>query len=176
MGWSQWCQTVPLIDIFSNESLNSQLFLLLFFFFFFFEIPISRSTGNVMQQLKGLAWNTIALCGRAVKWNTQYFTECACTCKKALKLNFYSGHFWLMFLGLPSMFFEGLDDLILHEINAWLVEWMTVADPGFPVEGGVDLVGGGRGPPRWLHFENFACQNERIWTHRGARAGCAPPP
>ena len=31
---------------------------------------------------------------------------------------------------------------------------------------------GDRGPPRWLCFENFACQNERIWTHRGAR----PPP
>ena len=42
----------------------------------------------------------------------------------------------------------------------------TVADPGFPVEGGVDLVGG-RGLPRQLRFENFVCQNERIWTLRG---------
>ena len=41
--------------------------------------------------------------------------------------------------------------------------------------GGVDLVGGGRGPPRRLRFENFACQNERIWTRRGARTGRAPP-
>ena len=39
----------------------------------------------------------------------------------------------------------------------------TVADPGFPVEGGVDLVGG-HGLPRRLHFENFVCQTERIWT------------
>ena len=51
----------------------------------------------------------------------------------------------------------------------------AVADPGFPVGGGWDLVGGGRGPPRWLHFENFACQNERIWTRGGGgRAGRAP--
>ena len=34
--------------------------------------------------------------------------------------------------------------------------------------------GGGRGPPRRLRFENFACQNERILTRRGARAGRAP--
>ena len=34
---------------------------------------------------------------------------------------------------------------------------------------------GSHGPPRWLRFENFACQNERIWTRRGgARAGRAP--
>ena len=48
----------------------------------------------------------------------------------------------------------------------------AVADPGFPI--------GGRGPcrgcglPRQLHFENFVCQNERIWTRRGACAGYAP--
>ena len=41
----------------------------------------------------------------------------------------------------------------------------TVADPGFPV-GGINLVGEGRGFPRQLRFENFVCQNERIWTLR----------
>ena len=52
----------------------------------------------------------------------------------------------------------------------------TVADPGFPVGGGRGPRRGGRGPPRWLCFKNFACQNERIWTRRGgARAGRAPP-
>ena len=40
-----------------------------------------------------------------------------------------------------------------------------VADPGFSV--------GGRGLPRWLHFVKFVCQNERIGSFRGARAGCA---
>ena len=42
---------------------------------------------------------------------------------------------------------------------------------------------GGRGPrrrgcglPRWLHFENFVCQNERIGTLRGGHAPGAPPP
>ena len=35
-------------------------------------------------------------------------------------------------------------------------------DPGYPV--------GGRGLPKQLHFENFVCQNERIWT----LGGCAP--
>ena len=34
---------------------------------------------------------------------------------------------------------------------------------------------GGRGPPRWLHFENFACQNERIWTRRGGARRARPP-
>ena len=40
--------------------------------------------------------------------------------------------------------------------------------------GGVGRRRGDRGPPRRLRFENFACQNERIWTRRGARAGRAP--
>ena len=62
----------------------------------------------------------------------------------------------------------------------WLCIWvmgsmiMSVADPGFPVGGGADLVGG-RQLPRRLRFEKFVCQNERIWTRRGARAGGAPP-
>ena len=52
----------------------------------------------------------------------------------------------------------------------------SVADPGFPVGGGRGPRMGGRGPPRRLRFENFACQNERIWTRRGGRAPGAPPP
>ena len=47
-----------------------------------------------------------------------------------------------------------------------------MADPGFPV-GGTDLVGGCQ-IPRWLHFENFVCQNKRIWTLRG-HALAVPP-
>ena len=39
----------------------------------------------------------------------------------------------------------------------------------------MDLIGGGRGPPRQLRFKNFACQNERNWTRRGGRAPGAPP-
>ena len=42
---------------------------------------------------------------------------------------------------------------------------LAVADPGFPV-GGRGTRRGGRGLPRWLHFTNFVCQNERIWTLR----------
>ena len=41
----------------------------------------------------------------------------------------------------------------------------TVVDPGFPI-GGPRPRRGGRGLPRRLHFENFVCQNERIWTLR----------
>ena len=44
----------------------------------------------------------------------------------------------------------------------------TVAGPGFPAGGSVDLVGG-RGLPRRLHFGKFVCQNERIGSVRGAR-------
>ena len=50
----------------------------------------------------------------------------------------------------------------------------SVADPGFPV-GGRGPRRGGHGPPRRLRFKNFACQNERIWTRRGGRAGRDPP-
>ena len=39
----------------------------------------------------------------------------------------------------------------------------SVADPGFLV-GGRGPRRGGCGLPRWLHFANFVCQNERIWT------------
>ena len=49
---------------------------------------------------------------------------------------------------------------------------ITAADPGFPI-GGANLVGG-RQLPRRLRFEKFVCQNERIWTLRGARAGGTP--
>ena len=48
--------------------------------------------------------------------------------------------------------------------SAYIVLPQTVADPGFPI--------GGCQPhrcqlPRWLCFEKFVCQNERIWTLRG---------
>ena len=36
--------------------------------------------------------------------------------------------------------------------------------------GGIDLIGG-RGLPRQLHFENFVCQNERIWPLGGRAPG-----
>ena len=49
-----------------------------------------------------------------------------------------------------------------------------VADPGFPI-GGRGPRTGGRGPLRRLHFENFACQNERIWTRRGGARRARPP-
>ena len=45
---------------------------------------------------------------------------------------------------------------------------LPAADPGFPV--------GGRQLPRRLRFENFVCQNERIWTLRGWGACRRHPP
>ena len=50
---------------------------------------------------------------------------------------------------------------------------LAVADPGFPV-GGHGPRRGGHGLPRQLHFENFVCQNERIWTLRGRAPGTPP--
>ena len=47
----------------------------------------------------------------------------------------------------------------------------SVADLGFPVGGRGPRRGGG-GLPRWLRFENFLCQNERIWALGGGGA-CA---
>ena len=49
----------------------------------------------------------------------------------------------------------------------------SVADPGFPV-GGRGPRSGGRGLLRQLRFKNFECQNERIWTLRGACVRHAP--
>ena len=49
------------------------------------------------------------------------------------------------------------------------VKWNStkpVADPGFPVGGSTCR---GRRLPRRLRFENFVCQNERIWTLSGRR-------
>ena len=56
-----------------------------------------------------------------------------------------------------------------------IITHISVADPGFPVGGGRGPRTGGRGPPRRLRFENFACQNERIWTHRGGARRARPP-
>ena len=50
----------------------------------------------------------------------------------------------------------------------------SVADPGFSV-GGMDLVRWGRGLPRRLRSENFACQNERIGTFMGDVRRVHPP-
>ena len=38
----------------------------------------------------------------------------------------------------------------------------------------MDLVGGGCGLLRQLHFENFVCQNERIGTLRGGARRARP--
>ena len=38
---------------------------------------------------------------------------------------------------------------------------------------GVDLIGGHE-PLRQLCFENFVCQNKRIWTLRGCALGTPP--
>ena len=61
-------------------------------------------------------------------------------------------------------------------VTVWFVfisHCAPVADPGFPV-GGVWTSWGGCGPPRWLHFKNFDCQNEGIWTYQ-ACARHTPP-
>ena len=49
-----------------------------------------------------------------------------------------------------------------------------MADPGFPV-GGRGRRRRGSGLPRWLRFENFVCQNERIGTLGGGHVPGAPP-
>ena len=51
---------------------------------------------------------------------------------------------------------------------------MTVADPGFPVGGGVHPLGG-HGPPMQVLFSENVCENERIGSHRGRRAPGMPP-
>ena len=74
---------------------------------------------------------------------------------------------------LPSCKFPLSIFMILTEIVQTrvllLLPW-PVADPGFPV-GGRGPCRRGRGLPRWLHFENFVCWNERIQTLRGRAPG-----
>ena len=60
---------------------------------------------------------------------------------------------------------------ILNLVRTLLPKQWRIQD--FP-QGGVDLVGG-RVLPRRLRFENFVCQNERIWTLGGGRAPGTPP-
>ena len=51
-----------------------------------------------------------------------------------------------------------------------------MADPGFPLGGGVEPLGG-RGPPTWALFGENVCENQRIGSRRGWRApGTLPPP
>ena len=47
-------------------------------------------------------------------------------------------------------------------INTSVVSTPAVADPGFPVGGGVNLVGGAWTPEQSLRFKNFECQNEGV--------------
>ena len=63
------------------------------------------------------------------------------------------------------------------ELEKWQ-HLLAVADPEFPVGG--RRPHSGRGLPRRLRFENFVCQNERIWTLEGgglrrASANVDPP-
>ena len=50
----------------------------------------------------------------------------------------------------------------------------TVADPGFPVRGSVDPLGGGREPPTGTLFGENVCESERIGSNGGASTGHAP--
>ena len=46
------------------------------------------------------------------------------------------------------------------------LDMLAVADPGFPIGGGVHPLGG-HGPPTWALFGENVCENERIGSHRG---------
>ena len=52
----------------------------------------------------------------------------------------------------------------------------AVADPGFPVGGGVDLVRGAVDPRGGYVSKILHVKNERIWTRRGGGARRARPP
>ena len=52
----------------------------------------------------------------------------------------------------------------------------TVADPGFPIEGGGGMHPlGGCGPPMWALFSKNVCKNERIGSHKGGMCQACPP-
>ena len=56
--------------------------------------------------------------------------------------------------------------------NVWY--GVPVADPGFPVGGGVHPLGG-CGPPTSALFVENVCENERIGSHRGGMHQACPP-
>ena len=68
------------------------------------------------------------------------------------------------------MFYSFLKRCILSSEELWY----SVADPGFPVGGGVDPLGG-RGPPTWVLFSKNVCENKRIWSRREGHAPGTPP-
>ena len=61
----------------------------------------------------------------------------------------------------------------LFVIFLYLEQRLSVADPGFPVGGGADLLGGCQPPTRTLFGENV-CENERNGSCWGGGAGGAP--
>ena len=61
----------------------------------------------------------------------------------------------------------------LGEYHVTIVH-VSVADPGFPVGGGMDPLGGGHGPLMRVLFGKNVCKNERIGSHKGACTPHAP--
>ena len=55
-----------------------------------------------------------------------------------------------------------------------IYRFIPVANPGFPVVGGVDLLGR-RGPLMQVFFGENVCENKRIGSCRGWRAPGTPP-
>ena len=67
-----------------------------------------------------------------------------------------------------------------YNFYPFLVQMYRIYSGGSRISrrGGRGPCTGGRGPLRRLRFENFACQNERIWTRRGGGGArrARPPP
>ena len=56
-------------------------------------------------------------------------------------------------------------------VGSAMMNYVTGADPGFPVGGREPVLGGGRGPPTQVLFVENVCKIERIGSGRGTCAG-----
>ena len=63
----------------------------------------------------------------------------------------------------------------LRLISTQIYDFHAVADPGFPVGGGADLLGGSQ-PPMHMLFSENVCVNERIGSCWGGAAGAPLDP
>ena len=56
----------------------------------------------------------------------------------------------------------------------WQCQWMSGADPGFPVGGGTDPLGGGCQHTILSNFPKKCMKSRKFWAV-GGHTGCAPP-
>ena len=102
----------------------------------------------------------------SIKW---YKLRISLTCSKfsSCKGYLFNGHGFAAKCIMPKDLAADATDFLKTTLASQ--QYITVADPGFPVGGG------GRGRPTWALFGENVCKNERIGSHRGGMPPLDPP-